>query len=571
MSTPHIGIWLMTLGFITRRQLTQALDVQAQGQEPLETVLLQQRMLRQEELDGAIALQDELATISHLHDFAVSPEALTLVPRMLATRERLVPLRLIGERLIVAFPRGQSSQEQVAAVLNKQSATAGLLVHGIAFPPESMDKALSHFYDPASAERLVARAVERVIPGGRPSATKQVVEVATPSDAQEAPIVELVNRVLTQAITMGASDLHLASNDQGLAIQARVDGVMVPMMDLPREVEASVFTRLKLMADLNIAERRRPQDGRMSVQLAGKPVDLRVACISSHWGEIMVLRILRPLNVAGLTHLGFGAADLEKWQRIIQRPNGLILVTGPTGSGKTSTLYATLNQFDRQENNILTVEDPVEYPVPGIGQIQVLPAIGLTFAAALRSILRLDPDVVLVGEIRDHETLEIALEAAMTGHLVLSTLHTNDAVSAIGRLIEMGAPRHQVAATVVGVLAQRLVRRICPQCRVPAPADAEARAFLGVPADAPLELARGTGCDHCNQLGYRGMVGVYEVIEVDAPFAELISAGASNLDLWRKAREGGMTTLLDDGKAKVRSQQTTIPEVQRVIGYRDLL
>jgi general secretion pathway protein E len=325
------------------------------------------------------------------------------------------------------------------------------------------------------------------------------------------------------------------------------------------------------MADLNIAERRRPQDGRFSIQVAGTPVDLRAACIASHWGEMMVMRLLRPMNIPqGFTSLGMWGQPLERWQRMVKAPNGLILVTGPTGSGKTSTLYATLNQFDRTERNILTAEDPVEYPVSGIGQIQVAPKVGLTFASALRSMLRLDPDVILVGEIRDKETLDIALEAAMTGHLVLSTLHTNDAVSAIGRMIEMGAAPHMVAATLVGVLAQRLVRRACPHCSQAVPASPTELSFLGQPEDAEdVSLVVGTGCPACNGIGYKGRLAVYEVLEMDGDLAEQVNEHASTQALWRTARLAGMATMLDDGKSKVLAHQTSVAELQRVLGARE--
>jgi type IV pilus assembly protein PilB len=402
-------------------------------------------------------------------------------------------------------------------------------------------------------------------------AVKEATDVtATPGAGEgDAPVIELVNRILAQAVQKGASDLHIRPTPKGVSVKLRQDGVMQPLMELPKEIETSVISRLKIMADLNIAERRRPQDGRCSIQVDGKPIDLRVACIASHWGEMMVLRILRPMNVPnGFTSLGFRAPERERWERIVKAPNGLILVTGPTGSGKTSTLYATLNQFDKTEKNLLTVEDPVEYPVAGIGQIQIASKVGLTFAAALRSILRLDPDVILVGEIRDHETLEIALEAALTGHLVLSTLHTNDAVSAISRMAEMGAPRHQIAATVVGVLAQRLVRKNCPHCVKPLAPTVEERDFLGIGDDDVL-LRRGVGCDLCDGIGYKGRMGVYEVLEVSGELADAITGGASTLDLWRLARAGGMGTLLEDGKAKVLEGHTTCQEIQRVIGFRE--
>jgi type II secretory ATPase GspE/PulE/Tfp pilus assembly ATPase PilB-like protein len=401
----------------------------------------------------------------------------------------------------------------------------------------------------------------------RSSQARQLVEVAAPIDGTEAPIIDLVNQILLQAIERGGSDLHLVPSEHTLDVQLRVDGVMQPLMTLPREVAPAVTGRLKIIAELDVSERRRPQDGRCTIRVSGRPVDLRAACIATHWGETLVMRILRPLEVPdGVGSLGLGAEGQVQWNRMIRSPNGLILVTGPTGSGKTSTLYATLGQIDRRERNVITVEDPVEYPLGGMRQIQVAPVAGITFASALRSILRLDPDVILIGEIRDEVTLEIALEAALTGHLVISTLHTNDAVSAVTRMIEMGAPRHQVAASLVGALAQRLVRRICRGClRERAPTEDEA-AFLGPEART---VAYGVGCDACAGVGFRGRLGVFEILESSAELSDAISGQASTHQLWRLARAEGLETLLEDGRRKVLQGQTTVAEVHRVIGARE--
>jgi type IV pilus assembly protein PilB len=563
---------LVALGFITRRQLTQALDAQRQAPDiSIDEVLVQQKYLLQEELDGALRLQTELAGVTNLTDLEIPRDVLELIPRTMAVRDQVLPLRRIGQRLIVAHLQGMR-QDLTQRLFDSVAQATDLMVHGLAFNQENLEKALGSFYEVRATSGLVTKAVAvAATTGGARVAVKEATDVtATPGQGEsDAPVIELVNRILAQAVQKGASDLHIRPTPKGVSVKLRQDGVMQPLMELPKEIETSVISRLKIMADLNIAERRRPQDGRCSIQVDGKPIDLRVACIASHWGEMMVLRILRPMNVPnGFTSLGFREGERERWERIVKAPNGLILVTGPTGSGKTSTLYATLNQFDKSEKNLLTVEDPVEYPVAGIGQIQIASKVGLTFAAALRSILRLDPDVILVGEIRDHETLEIALEAALTGHLVLSTLHTNDAVSAISRMAEMGAPRHQIAATVVGVLAQRLVRKNCPHCVKDVVPTAEEREFLGVGGQEVM-LRRGIGCDLCDGIGYKGRMGVYEVLEVGGELADAISAGGSTLDLWRLARQHGMSTLLEDGKAKVLEGHTTCQEIQRVIGFRE--
>ena len=569
MTPPHLGVWLITLGFITKRQLLTAMEQAKAGGESLEQALIAGHALPSEELVGALALQDDLARAAVLRELPLPPEVLGLVPAGFAVREQVLPMRACGRRLIVAHAQhaGRGPDQRV---MDQVGSLTGLLVHGIAFQPEDLALAIGHHYAQDATRNVVERAVAKASPGaGAAPALREALEVKVAGDA-DAPVVELVNKILSQAVQRRASDIHIRPTHKGLGVKLRLDGVMQPLMELPAELAPQVVARLKVMAEMNIAERRRPQDGRCSISIAGSRFDLRVASINSHWGEMIVIRILRPLSMgAGYSELGLGSESLTRWQRVTQAPNGLILVTGPTGSGKTSTLYTTLSQFDRSERNILTVEDPVEYPVPGIGQIQVMPAVGLTFATALRTLLRLDPDVILVGEIRDHETLEVALEAAQTGHLVLSTMHTNDAVAAVGRMIEMGAPRHQVAATLVGVLAQRLVRRSCVHCLRPATLTSDERTFLRLAADDDhAGLKMGVGCDLCDGIGYLGRIALYEVLEVNADFADAISAGGSPHALWRLALEGGMATLLDDGRAKAMANQTTAHEVLRVVGPR---
>ncbi|MBU6429452.1 MAG: GspE/PulE family protein, partial [Cyanobacteria bacterium REEB65] len=314
---------------------------------------------------------------------------------------------------------------------------------------------------------------------------------------------------------------------------------------------------------------RRPQDGRFTVKArSGDQIDFRASCINTHWGEKLCLRLLRPLAVkTGIEHLGFGENDQERFLRLLASPAGVILVTGPTGSGKTSTLYAALGMMDRATESIITIEDPVEFPFPGICQIQVNPKIDLTFASALRTILRQDPDTIMLGEIRDHETLETAVHAAMTGHLVLSTIHTNDAVSTVNRMVEMGIQPYMVSSTIAGIIAQRLVRRICPRCKVEFEASPEEKEFLRANPDEPLLLSKGEGCDHCNETGYKGQLGIFEVLLMNKKLQDLINKGESVLALADAARQSGMSTMLEDGKRKVIRKLTTIAEVTRICGY----
>ena len=367
--------------------------------------------------------------------------------------------------------------------------------------------------------------------------------------AQAAPVIKLVNSIFTEAINRGVSDIHLDPGETRLDVRYRMDGVLQVVNSVPRQYHPAVISRIKILADLDIAERRLPQDGRISLRLEGKSYDLRVATVPTVHGESVVMRILDKSSIrVSLEDLQMGPAISPQWQELIHRANGIVLVTGPTGSGKTTTLYATINAISSPEVNVITVEDPVEYELEGIKQIQVNSKIDLTFAVVLRSILRLDPDILLVGEIRDGETAEIAAQSALTGHLVFSTLHTNDSATAVTRLVDMGVDPYLVASTVIGVFAQRLVRRLCPDCRSQDEEDGW---------HAP-------GCRHCDYSGFRGRLGIYELLLMNDDIRKLVMDGRSASEIMRHARDHGTLTLLDDGMAKVEQGLTTREEVLRV-------
>jgi type IV pilus assembly protein PilB len=386
---------------------------------------------------------------------------------------------------------------------------------------------------------------------------------------EDAPIVKYVNLLITQAIQDRASDIHLEPTEHDLRVRYRIDGVLHEIMRSPKAIQSGVISRLKIMADINIAERRIPQDGRLSVTANGKKIDLRVATLPTVWGEKIVMRILDN-STARLTlnDLGFSQGNYERFGESFVKPYGMILVTGPTGSGKSTTLYATLNIVSKPEVNVITVEDPVEYRLPGINQVQVNTKAGLTFAAALRSILRSDPDVVLIGEIRDHETAQIAVEAALTGHLVLSTLHTNDAPSAVTRLTEMGIEPFLVGSALDCVLAQRLTRRLCSKCKEayePEPADLDRVGFPWTPGEELPILHRPVGCSACAKTGYKGRVALHEVMKVSETIERHTVDRVSAAVIGETARAEGMATLRMDGWLKVLDGVTSIEEVLRVV------
>lgn len=384
-------------------------------------------------------------------------------------------------------------------------------------------------------------------------------------DPADAPVVRLVNQLLRQAVRAGASDLHLEPHESGLRARMRVDGTMSPVFDR-RDVPARrVVSRLKVMAALDIAETRLPQDGRIGLRFGGRAIDLRVSTLPGAHGERVVMRLLdRAGGLMGLDRLGLGLADAERLRRLADLPNGVILATGPTGSGKTTTLYSLLKLADRRERTILTIEDPVEYDLPGISQTQVNPDIGLSFARGLRSLLRQDPDVLLVGEIRDGETAQVALEAALTGHLVFSSLHTNTALTALVRLRELGVEPYLIAATLRGVVAQRLVRRVCPACAEPRlPTAPEAARFAAAGLDVPATVPRARGCPACDGAGYAGRIGVFDILEIGPELRAGIEAGAGETTLAAGITRGGLVAA---GLARVASGETTPEELARVLG-----
>ncbi|WP_370590860.1 type II secretion system ATPase GspE [Thiohalobacter sp. COW1] len=431
-------------------------------------------------------------------------------------------------------------------------------------PAEQFDGLLAAAYEQGSSRTMLA--MEDL--GDESDLNSIAEQLPEPEDLLEseddAPIIRLINAILTEAVKENASDIHIETYENRLVVRFRVDGVLREVLQPQRVLAPLIVSRIKVMAKLDIAEKRLPQDGRISLRIAGRPVDVRVSTLPSGHGERVVMRLLdKQAGRLDLKHLGMDPATREVMDRIIKRPHGIILVTGPTGSGKTTTLYAVLSALNDRSRNILTVEDPIEYYLDGIGQTQVSTKVDMSFARGLRAILRQDPDVVMVGEIRDLETAEIAVQASLTGHLVLSTLHTNSAVGAVTRLRDMGVEPFLVASSLVGVLAQRLVRVLCHECRVPYTAnEADCRA-LEVDAAQPPTLYRATGCAACNQLGYQGRTGIYELLEVDEHMAQMVHDGAGEHEIERYVRARA-PSLRQDGARLVLEGRTTLEEVLRV-------
>jgi general secretion pathway protein E len=484
----------------------------------------------------------------------VEPALLARIPLSFARANLLLPLNERDGTVRVAV-----STPAALLVLDELRLTFGKPVEAVFVPEAVLGEAINHIYSGVSG---TAREVLQELEGEDLSTI--ATEFSDPKDlldlTDEAPVIRLLNSILSEAVKERASDIHIEPYERDLMIRFRIDGILYEKLAPPKIIQEALVSRVKIMAGLNIAEKRLPQDGRIRVIVAGRDVDIRVSIIPTFYGERSVLRLLdKKKGIVSLAEIGLGEAGAQTMERMLSRTSGIILVTGPTGSGKSTTLYAALNRLNSSEKNIITIEDPIEYQIKGIGQIQVNPKIDLTFANGLRSILRQDPDIIMVGEIRDAETAEIAIQASMTGHLVLSTLHTNDAATAVTRLVDMGIEPFMIASSLTAVLAQRLVRVICPHCRE---AYKPEESFGGIAL--PEQLFRGKGCDKCFGLGTLGRTAIYEIMPVDSELCSMIIRRAHAGEIKEYAISRGMKTLREDGIARAAAGITTIEEVLRV-------
>ncbi|NHK39855.1 ATPase, T2SS/T4P/T4SS family [Thermus thermophilus] len=545
MARPKLGELLLDLGYITKDQLKAALEEQERTGDLLGQILLRRGYIREEDLVRALADQQR-APLIHPAQTPLDPQALRLLDPRFAREKRVLPFKVEGNRLHVAMAHPSD-----LALLDELRFRTGKEIVPYLAPDREILEVLDRLLAEEARPREEARAREEA----------EAVDLTL----EAMPAVRLAQALLERAIALSASDLHLDPQETHLQVRARIDGVMQDLERLPKDLEAPLAARYKVLAGMDIAERRRPQDGHFTFSFEGRRYEVRVASVGTLHGEKLTLRIIYPTGVRlGLTELGMLPEELDRFQKLLKRPYGILFVTGPTGSGKTTTLYAALEQLYTKEKTFVTIEDPVEFPLEGVVQIPVQPKIGLTFAEALRTVLRLDPDVILVGEVRDAETLDTALRAALTGHLVLATLHANDAVAALTRLVEMGAERPLLAATLIGTVAQRLVRRVCPQCAKPMPVPEEARLYLG--ERAPEVEKRGVGCPYCRGTGYRGRIGVYEVYAPDREALSRFAQGAGEEALRERARALGHRDLWEVGLLQVRAGMTTTGELLRVLG-----
>ncbi len=545
----ELGELLVSSGAVTDAQLREAMTYQRGGGMRLEQAVVRLGMTDELTVTRLVARTQGLPFVD-LDRGKVAPEVLARVPAEMALEQGIVPLMEKGGKLVVAIddPFKRIVADQLSFVLGCEVACA-------LATPSALKTLLARHYGESEEDTVAAS-----------------MGSGQDEERDDAPIIRLVTRMFSDALEARASDIHVEPGHGRVRVRFRVDGVLRDAVEHPEHLGAPLMSRLKIMASMDIAEKRKPQDGRISLRIQGREIDVRASILPSNHGEAMVMRLLdRSKSLISLKELGFGDEDHKWFQRVIARPNGICLVTGPTGSGKTTTLYAALAELNRPDIKIITAEDPVEYHLAGINQVQVTPRIGLSFARILKAMLRCAPNIILVGEIRDLETAEIAIQAALTGHLVFSTLHTNDATSALTRLIDLGVKPFLVAASVRAVLAQRLVRKLCPECRVEYEAGDVELAAVGLDPSVARgrKLFKPRGCRACEGTGYRGRVALFERLEMDQPIRDMTFRGASLEDIRKAALSGGSLRELDaDGALKVLEGMTSVNEVLRVTRSR---
>ena len=564
----RIGELLVETGLLSEEQLTRALSEQRSRRKKLGEVIVELGMATEEEIAQALSLQLGIPMVD-LTNMPVEPQAIELIPEKVARKHLIIPVSIDQRDLHIAMadPLSFEAFEDVRFASGFTIRPAIATRTGILWAIDQhyhLGSSLNTIVQDIADERLVELLPDRKEPDPRDSDDLR-------KKSEAAPIIRMVNLIVAEAVDQGASDIHVEPTKTTLLIRNRVDGLLRQSLELPKWVQGAVISRIKIMATMDIAEKRLPQDGRIGVRVGGRSLDLRVSTLPAAFGEKVVIRILDSANAAiPLESLGFPFADQQLMEELIRRPQGILLVTGPTGSGKTTTLYAVLHKIRSVERNITTIEDPIEYEIGGINQVAVQEKIGLTFASTLRSMLRQDPDVIMVGEMRDLDTATIATQAALTGHLVFSTMHTNSTAATITRLRNLGMPSYLIASTIIGVVAQRLVRTICTKCRVRyEPSEKELSPLRTGTRKERFTFYRGEGCPACGGTGYRGRIGVYEILPMTRQIREAVTANASEEDIVRLAVARGMKTLGQAALEQVRGGTTTLNEVYRVVGAEE--
>jgi type IV pilus assembly protein PilB len=542
---------LIKSGLLSESQVKEAIDEGRRTGEPLIRSILRKGMVDENTMISFLEKEMEIPRVD-LSSYLVDQKTVNLVPISIAKKYHLIPLFKVGDVLTIAMV----DPFDVLALDEVRTRTKSDVEPMVASAKE-VDQAIGQYYGVAGSVEDILKDIGPVTP------EQAAVTVEAPNE--EAPIIKLVNTLVMRALAENASDVHIEPTEKNIRIRYRVDGILHDVSSTPLHLLSAIVTRIKVMGKMDIAESRVPQDGRFELKVESKAVDVRVSSFPSIYGEAIVMRLLDKTNaIFTLAELGFNEDNLKKFEETVKRPYGIILVTGPTGSGKTTTLYATLSHILSPEKNIMTIEDPVEYELAGVRQAQVNSRAGLEFATALRSMLRQDPDVILVGEIRDLDTARVAIQAALTGHLVFSTLHTNDAAGTLTRLVDMGIEPFLTSSAVAAVIAQRLIRTVCPRCKSGYTPPPELLQKIGLDPQQKYEFFIGKGCKNCRSTGYKGRMGIFEQLIVDSKIQELVLRNATAGEIKQLAVQNGMKTLRDDGLQKVLEGKTTIDEVLRV-------
>lgn len=563
---------LLNSGIINQEQLDKAKEVQNTENIPLESVLVKLGYSTHSEIIRCLSAQYDLPVID-LNKVHIPPEMMSLLPVPLIKKHGIIPISKNNGDITIAVssPPDLGFLDNLRFLLNAD-------IKCVLTTQENIKNIIHKYFDQEPSETvdtLLKEFTVRETPVRKTDSERmhtQQTEAKAVEAEDEGPVIQLVSLIINKAVSSRASDIHVEPLSNRLRIRYRIDGVCQEVDVLPKHLQDSIISRIKILASIDIAEKRRPQDGSISLKYAGKDLDIRVSCLPSIYGESVVMRLLEKSTILmSLKNLGFYENDDRRFQSIIKRPNGILLITGPTGSGKTTTLYATIHDLNKTDIKIITAEDPVEYTLPGVNQGEVNEKIGYSFPVILRTMLRQDPNIILVGEIRDAETADTAITAALTGHLVLSTLHTNDAPSAITRLIDMGIKPFLVATSLQGIMAQRLVRKICSLCKEPVTYTTEQLSKMGFEAEVLKEAVfyRGKGCRHCNNIGYQGRLGIYELLDMNETLRDMTYHVAATNEIRKAARTLGMTTLKEDGLRKAKDGKTTLEEVFRITGMDD--
>lgn len=561
----RIGDMLVEMGQITQSQLNEALRRQKISGKRLGEILIDDGLINEDDMISLLEIQLDIKRI-YLEEVNAEEKAYSLIPESLARKYSLIPIDIVDNKILVVM----NDPLNIFAIDDVKIAS-GYEVEPSISSKEEIDKAIAKYYAGQGVQKAAEELQQEHLSKDKKENEKEKEkEMKALDEIKNAPVVKLVDTIIANAVRARASDIHIEPFETHLRVRYRVDGELQEVLKAPKETAPALITRIKILANLNIAEKRIPQDGRILTAVDENSIDLRVSVLPTIHGEKTVIRILkRDSFLVGKEQLGLEKDDMEKLDRIIKSPHGIILVTGPTGSGKSTTLYTILSDLNSPDKNIVTVEDPVEYMLEGINQVNVNVKAGLTFAAGLRSILRQDPDIIMIGEIRDGETAEIAVRAAITGHLVLSTIHTNDAPSTVTRLVDMGIEPYLVSTSLSGVVAQRLVRKICPYCKIEYEASEHEKHILGIEKGANLKLFKGQGCVNCNNSGYRGRMGVFEIMEIDRDIREKIINSNDVDQINEAAKINGMKTLQDYCRNLVNRGDTTIDELIKIAFLKD--